>query len=279
MLDFTHLNYTAQGIEAGLFQPRSRVTMEYMNDLAVYTSIMAPIARSIKSLESRAANAADVFIFWLAIAASLRDLFSMPPHVTGITSELAGKITKIVNRRYKEFIDNSPTDLYFAAFFLDPRVFHPFIDGHLLKYHTGYVRSDVLKRPTTMGHTITVPPMHSDPSPPQVPYLAAFIRTKEFLKVLLKPLCAAKHEFIMNIGVKRAMKEMVRQLELYARGEGPFASPPRSDTLSWWRALSESCDANVLAVRLGSLAPELGSLEMTVPCNQGLFRDGKFNGR
>ena len=86
---------------------------------------MAPIARSIKALESRVANAADVFIFWLGIAASLRSLFSKPSQVTGITSELAGKVTTIVNRRYKEFIDNSPTDVYFAAFFLDPRTFHP----------------------------------------------------------------------------------------------------------------------------------------------------------
>jgi hypothetical protein len=99
-----------------------------------------------------------------------------------------------------------------------------------------------------MGHTIMVPPAQSDPSPPQVPYPTAFTRTKEFLKVLLKPLCEAQHEFIMSIGVKRAMKEMVHQLEMYARHEGPFTSPLRSDTLSWWRTLSESCDANVLAV-------------------------------
>jgi len=98
-----------------------------MNDLAVYTSIMAPIARSIKALEARAANAADVFIFWLGIAASLRDLFSKPSQVTGITTELAGRVTGIVNRRYKEFIDNSPTDVYFAAFFLDPRMFRTLI--------------------------------------------------------------------------------------------------------------------------------------------------------
>ena len=98
-----------------------------MNDLAVYTSIMAPIARSIKALEARAANAADVFIFWLGIAASLCNLFSKLSQVTGITTELAGKVTRVVNRRYKEFIDNSPTDVYFAAFFLDPCTFHTLI--------------------------------------------------------------------------------------------------------------------------------------------------------
>jgi hypothetical protein len=133
MLDLPHFNHTIQGIEIGLFQPRSRVTTEYMNDLGVYTSVMAPIAQSIKALESQAANAADVFIFWLTIAASLCNLFSKPPQVTGIISELAGKVTRVVNRRYKEFIDNSLTDMYFTAFFLDPHTFHPLIDGHPLK--------------------------------------------------------------------------------------------------------------------------------------------------
>ena len=91
--------------------------MAYTNSLATYTAIMAPIARSIKALEGRAANAADVYIFWLAIAASLRNLFT---HDEDIDKGLAEKVTAIVNRRYKEFIDDSPTDVYFTAFFLDP---------------------------------------------------------------------------------------------------------------------------------------------------------------
>ena len=89
-----------------------------MRELAAYTSIMAPIARSIKALEGRAANAADVYIFWLAIAASLWKLFLEDED---IDEELAHQVTAIVNRRYKEFINHSPTDIYFAAFFLDPR--------------------------------------------------------------------------------------------------------------------------------------------------------------
>lgn len=92
--------------------------MTYVTELATYTSIMAPIARSIKALEGRATNAADVYIFWLAIAASLRELFKRDQDIDKV---LAEKVTVIVNRRYKEFIDNSPTDVYFTAFFLDPR--------------------------------------------------------------------------------------------------------------------------------------------------------------
>jgi len=81
---------------------------------------VGPLARSIWSLEAAEANAADVFIFWLAIAATLKELFSSD---SGIPESLSQKIIAIINRRYKEFIEESPTDIYFVAFFLDPRKF------------------------------------------------------------------------------------------------------------------------------------------------------------
>ena len=109
----------SQGLDDGLFtRQHSRATTTYTNELATYMAIMTPIARSIKALEGRAANAADVYIFWLSIAASLRNLFL---HNGDIDEDLAGKVTAIVNRRYKEFINDSPSDIYFTAFFLDPR--------------------------------------------------------------------------------------------------------------------------------------------------------------
>jgi hypothetical protein len=91
-----------------------------------YITIVEPIARSLWSLESPQANAADVFIFWLAIAASLKELFSKGSEETGIQPRLAKKVTAIINRRYKEFINESSgsggdRDIYFTAFFLHPR--------------------------------------------------------------------------------------------------------------------------------------------------------------
>jgi len=124
--------YVSQGLEDGLFTRQcSRATTTYINKLGSYTSVMAPIARSIKALEGRAANAADVYVFWLAIAASLQNLFSRDGD---IDAELAGKVTAIVNRRYKEFIDDSPTDIYFTAFFLDPRK-----SQHAMRNYANYV--------------------------------------------------------------------------------------------------------------------------------------------
>lgn len=53
-----------QGLDDGLFtRHNSKASLAYMGELAAYTSIMAPIAHSIKALEGQAANAADVYIF------------------------------------------------------------------------------------------------------------------------------------------------------------------------------------------------------------------------
>ena len=90
--------------------------------LQKYVDIVNPLARSLWSLESPQANVADVYIFWIAIITTLKDLFSQNKKETFIGNELARKVTAIINTRYKAFIDNSPTDIYFAAFFLDPRM-------------------------------------------------------------------------------------------------------------------------------------------------------------
>jgi hypothetical protein len=80
--------------------------------------IVALLIRSLWSLEAAHANASDVFVFWLATAAALEDLFSKNIRGTGIPQELSNKVTTIYNARYEEFFQN---DLYFVAFLLDPR--------------------------------------------------------------------------------------------------------------------------------------------------------------
>lgn len=96
------------------------VSMKFEQELTRYTSILAPIARAIKSLEATDATAADVYLFWLGIASSLKALFARPEDETGIPLELAQKITGIVNKRYKGIIDQAPFDIYFNTYFLHP---------------------------------------------------------------------------------------------------------------------------------------------------------------
>jgi len=93
--------------------------IEFEKGILQYNSIVAPMIRSLWSLEAAHANASDVFLFWLAAAATLDDLFSKGEEENGIPLSLANNITEIYNKRYEEFFAN---DLYFTAFLLDPRL-------------------------------------------------------------------------------------------------------------------------------------------------------------
>ena len=107
---------------ASIYARRSLTCQRFGIMLGQYITIVGLLACSLWSLESSSANAADVFTFWLAIATFLRWLFALGQMKTGISETLARKVTAIVNRRYKSMIDESPTDVYFTAFFLDPRM-------------------------------------------------------------------------------------------------------------------------------------------------------------
>ena len=93
--------------------------VEFERSLLQYITIIAPIIRSLWSLEAAHANTADVFVFWLASAATLRDLFAKGTATMGIPMSLTEAVIAIFNKHYKEFFAN---EVYFVAFALDPRV-------------------------------------------------------------------------------------------------------------------------------------------------------------
>jgi len=90
---------------------------EFEHNLLIYKEIVAPLIRSLWSLEAAHANASDVLIFWLASAASLKGLFDKRESI-GLTDEMVNNIIRIYNKRYQEFFKH---DSYFVAFMLDPR--------------------------------------------------------------------------------------------------------------------------------------------------------------
>jgi hypothetical protein len=100
--------------------PAAPTYSKFAHILLQYINIVAPIIGSLWSLEAAHTNASDVFVFWLTIAATLKDLFSKGSEKTGIVDSLAREVTAIFNKRYREFFTN---DVYFVAFMLDPREF------------------------------------------------------------------------------------------------------------------------------------------------------------
>jgi len=90
---------------------------EFEQALIQYVTIVAPFIQSLWSLEAAHANASDIYIFWLAIQATLTNLFSKGPVLTGIQDALIGGVTATINKQYKEFFSH---ELYFVTFALDP---------------------------------------------------------------------------------------------------------------------------------------------------------------
>ncbi|KAJ3859225.1 ribonuclease H-like domain-containing protein, partial [Lentinula novae-zelandiae] len=232
-------------------------SMEFRLALVQYIKIIDPLARALWSLEAAQTNATDVYLFWFAIAAELKELFSLGEPVTGIDDALAGKVIKIFNARYKAFIDNTPYDPYFTSFYLDPR----------------FVNSDVLKVSGTIptgGPTITISlPVTDDvPEANEVPFLAAYCGAKKALKSIL----CAEVEMYRSIGdgasiflliqqaggsIQTVVQEFSPQLLAYSRKEYPFGDLMGSkSTLEWWHELLPYLKARVivfLAVKMYSV--------------------------
>ncbi|KAK0477282.1 ribonuclease H-like domain-containing protein [Armillaria novae-zelandiae] len=222
-----------------------RANLEFQLALKQYSTIIGPLARSLWALEAAQTNAADVYMFWLAIAAELRDLFSCPED-TGIEPELAKKIIHIFLRRHKEFIDESPDDIYFIAAYLDPR----------------YVNSDILNKPILVmsGPTITIPGNNfgSDSEADMAPCPRAYKCVKKGLKVMLRneieaykcrPSSAGIGQLVKQAKSAKAIaEEFSPQLLAYSRGEYPFSDPVGLQTvLEWWESLASHPKARTLA--------------------------------
>lgn len=88
--------------------------------LTQYVTIVEPHIRAIWALEALRANASDVWVFFAAIAATLKEIFDKPEDDTGIPCEVAKEVIGIFNDRHDEFF--METELYFTAFCLDPRM-------------------------------------------------------------------------------------------------------------------------------------------------------------
>ncbi|KAG0700235.1 ribonuclease H-like domain-containing protein, partial [Suillus ampliporus] len=254
--DICHKNTKIQG----MFMNRaSGKYNEFEQILLQYITIVAPIIRSLWSLEAAHANASDVYIFWLAIAATLNDLFSKGTIVTGIPTSLAHEVTAIFNKRYEEFFTN---DIYFVAFALDPR----------------YPLSDFLKKPAPSATTIVIPALHHRTGPrpngssTPLPYPIAYGRVKIFLKdMLCKKL--DRHQMHPEDSFEPLLKDLSQaqvvdglrhQLEAFWRNEWPFNEPVKDgNPLGWWEALRHHSQAQVLAVRTYQLCCYCGVIHQS----------------
>ncbi|KAF8182478.1 ribonuclease H-like domain-containing protein [Mycena galopus ATCC 62051] len=204
----------------------------FLKDMLSYEIIVAPLARSLWSLEATTANPSDAFVFWLAIAHTLDSIFEKKEKDTGISPKLAGHVRAIFNTRYLEFFNHN--DVYFVAFCLDPR----YPNAEFLR-----TRPD---RPIGVSEHVSYP--------------HAFFRVKEFLKNVLKALLQQHashtsdcrcHPILKTQSELDIANALRLQLEAFWLGEPPFHAPViRDDIMEWWMNLERgnSPRSNVIAM-------------------------------
>ncbi len=94
----------------------------YELELAKVCKVLSPFAKAIKCLESTHSTASDVYLFWLAVAAQLEELFTSCDQA-GLENSTVDSLRKVFNKRFNQMINLAPTDIYLTAFFLDPSAY------------------------------------------------------------------------------------------------------------------------------------------------------------
>ena len=93
-------------------------------------AVLEPIARAVKCLESSHSTPADVYLFWLAILATLEELFEKnddPVVGVRLLQSVINDIRNIVNMRWRESTEDGNKGnanggaVYVSALFLNAR--------------------------------------------------------------------------------------------------------------------------------------------------------------
>jgi len=130
-------------------------------ELSQFISIGNPPVRAIECLEATSANPLDVYFYWLAILAGMKDALE----ASYLPDEVCGQIRGIVNSRWREFFVEGPTNAHLAAFY----------------NHIGYVRSSIFKKPNPLAFNIILPAKEPSRVPPGIQNPRTFPEVAEYL--------------------------------------------------------------------------------------------------
>ncbi|KAF9486652.1 hypothetical protein BDN71DRAFT_1563862, partial [Pleurotus eryngii] len=92
-------------------------TVTFEMNLQQFFSVTKPLAKSITCLESSHATMADVYVFWLAIMASMN--YTLQSDI-GLPNDVAKNIGHLCNYHFNQSIHDGPSDIFITSFFLDP---------------------------------------------------------------------------------------------------------------------------------------------------------------
>ena len=99
-----------------MFIENTPSTLHFEILLTQFIAVLDPLAKAIQCLEASNTNPADVFLYWIAIVASVKRTLE----TCHIPDEVCSQIRAIINARWKEFFISGPTNVHLCAFFLNP---------------------------------------------------------------------------------------------------------------------------------------------------------------
>ena len=94
-------------------------SLQFELNITQYIAVCEGIARAIECLEASATNPADIYLYWLAVLARLKSTLE----TCGLPERVCSEIRGIMVTRWREFFIEGLTNVYLAAFFLNPGMY------------------------------------------------------------------------------------------------------------------------------------------------------------
>ncbi|KAJ7756553.1 ribonuclease H-like domain-containing protein, partial [Mycena metata] len=238
-----------------------RVFQEFELQLKQLVMILEPIARAIKCLEGLAVTVGDVWKFYVAITAVLRDLFA--EDILSFPQSLQDDVCSIINRRFDEMINGPSGDLYLSGFYLDPEhVKSPILLQGTANQLVPVVSATTAAAPAASGGT----DKDLRDSMPTYPKVGTFL-----FKVLARELQAGRQAaaFTHHASPDAIMAAFKSQFEAYTRQYPPFSARSAMwlAPIQYWRAMVQLPEASILAfvaIKIFSILPNSMPEERTV---------------
>ncbi|KAI0764434.1 ribonuclease H-like domain-containing protein [Irpex lacteus] len=230
------------------FRRSSKRSREFRLMLDRYIAVTEPLAKSIECIEGASTNACDVYVFWIASIASIRD--ALQNEDLDFPAEVCEEICYIVNSRWREFFEKN--DLYLTAFYLNPQ----------------YRQSDILRNPNQLA-----PPKiiikgndgnsSSDRVPAGIKYPQTYLKVAEFLsKTAVNEILYGDNPAftVWASKPKDFQLELVNQFKSLTLGLFPWNTPvgPNESMLSYYRRFRGVPGADLIAelgVKIYSVRP------------------------
>ncbi|KAG5634248.1 hypothetical protein H0H81_002717, partial [Sphagnurus paluster] len=227
-------------------------TLQFEIQLNQFLALGMGISQAIECLEASSTNAADVYLYWLAVVAKMNRALS----TCCLPDDVCAQVRSIMVSRWRAFFVTGPTNVHLCAFYLNPC----------------YVQSPIFKNPNPLTFNITLPAKVLPKVPPGIKSPKTFLEVGNYLlTIAVNEINYRTNLLLVSYKDKPAafIKAYQAQFTAYAQHSYPFNVPfgQDQDSLDWWLPLETTPNAEILAtiaVKIYSAVPHSMADERTM---------------